>query len=164
MEYKDGVYNIGVNVSGGDDSVQIQNPTSCEIKDGEMTATVIWKDSDIDTMIVNDVEYTPVKDNGSPTFKISVPELDKDIAVHTETVAGTQVAKEDYTLHFKSNTLTKLNGSFLSSELVAIVLVLALVGVGERFISTFIRSKRGGSSNGDNGVIESDGRVVDDEE
>lgn len=160
---KDGKYNISVELSGNDDGESIQNPTSFEMKDGEMTATVIWKDSDIDTMSVEGVEYTPVKDKGDPTFKIVVPGLDTDLDVHTETVAGTQTVSNDYTLNFKSDYMVKLNGSFLSSELITILLVVVLAGIGERFISGWFRSKKG-KKKPDGGVIESEATVIDDEE
>ncbi len=163
MEYKDGQYNIKVELSGGDGTESIQTPTSFEIEDGEMTATVIWKDSDVDTMTVNGVEYAPVKDGANPTFKVVIPELDKDIDVFTETVTGTVAVTEDYTLNFKSDSLTKLQGSLFSSEIILIFLVLAVAGIGERIISGMFKSKRG-NKNSDGGVIESEATVIDEEE
>jgi len=157
---KNGKYNVSVELSGNEDGETIQNPTSFEVKDGEMTATVIWKDSDIDTMVVDGVEYAPIKDKGDPTFKIIVPGLDTDIDVHTETVAGTQTVTNDYTMNFKSDYMVKLNGSFLSSELITILLVVALAGIGERILSGFFRGRK----NRDNGIIESEATVVDEED
>ena len=159
-EIRDGKYNISVELSGNDDGESIQNPTSFEMKDGEMTATVIWKDSDVDTMTVNGVEYAPVKDKGDPTFKIVVPGLNTDLDVQTETVTGTQTVVNDYTMNFKSDYLVKLNGSFLSSELITILLVVVLAGIGERIISGIFRNKK----NKDNSLIEADATVIDEDE
>ena len=160
-EYKDGTYNIGIILSGDDGFADIQSPTTFEIEGGEMTATVILKDSDVDLMVVDGVEYTPIKDNGNPTFKIVIPELGEDMDVHTETVTGTQTVTEDYTMHFKVDTMTKMQGSLFSSEIILCFAVLALVGIGERLVSGFFGKKKRGA---DNGVIESEGYIAEEED
>lgn len=161
IEFKDGAYNIGVELSGGNGTEEIQSPTSFEIKDGKMTATVIWKDSDVDYMMIDGIEYAPVKDNGNPTFKITVSDLDKDIDVYTETITGTQSKRDEYALNFKGDTMTKMHGSFLSSEIITILLVLVFVGVAERIIKGIF-----GKKNKDlyNGVIESTASEIDEED
>ena len=102
---KDGTYQIEVTLTGGTGRASVASPTELEVKDGKMTATIIWSSPNYDYMIVDDERYLPEIIDNHSVFKIPVAELDKELPVIGDTVAMSTPHEIEYTLFFDSSTL-----------------------------------------------------------
>ena len=102
---KDGTYQIEVTLTGGTGRASVASPTELEVKDGKMTATIIWSSPNYDYMIVDDERYLPEIIDNHSVFKIPVAELDKELPVIGDTVAMSTPHEIEYTLYFDSSTL-----------------------------------------------------------
>ena len=102
---KDGTYQIEVTLTGGTGKASVASPTELEVKDGKMTATIIWSSPNYDYMIVDDERYLPEIIDNHSVFKIPVAELDKELPVIGDTVAMSTPHEIEYTLYFDSSTL-----------------------------------------------------------
>ncbi|MGI6217718.1 MAG: hypothetical protein ACOYIK_08925 [Coriobacteriales bacterium] len=103
----DGSYTIEVALNGGSGKATIDSPTSLEVSDGTMTATITWSSPNYDKMVVDGVEYDPVNEDPSSNseFQIPVSKLDTALNVQAETTAMSEPHMIDYTLTFDSTTL-----------------------------------------------------------
>ena len=102
---KDGTYQINVTLTGGTGKASVASPAELEIKDGKMTATIIWSSPNYDYMVVDDERYLPEIIDNHSVFKIPVAELDKELPVIGDTVAMSTPHEIEYTLFFDSSTL-----------------------------------------------------------
>ena len=102
---KDGTYQIEVTLTGGTGRASVASPTELEVKDGKMTATIIWSSPNYDYMIVDDERYLPEIIDNHSVFKIPVAELDKELPVIGDTVAMSTPHEIEYTLYFDSSTM-----------------------------------------------------------
>lgn len=105
----DGKYTIELTLSGGTGKAHIESPASLEIKDGVMTAELVWSSSNFDYMKIGDAEYYPVSGEKNSTFLVEVPVLDDEIPVLAETVAMSKPHLIEYTLYFDSATIKESN-------------------------------------------------------
>ncbi|MBQ1893977.1 MAG: iron transporter [Clostridia bacterium] len=105
---EDGEYSCGVTLTGGSGKASVESPAKIVVKDGKMTATVVWSSSHYEYMTLGETKYEPVNAEGNSTFEIPV-ELDKDIAVSALTTAMSEPHLIDYTLRFDSASLKKAN-------------------------------------------------------
>ncbi len=103
---EDGEYTCEVTLTGGSGKASVESPARIVVKDGSMTATVIWSSSHYEYMTIGETKYEPVNTEGNSTFEIPV-ELDKDIAVSALTTAMSEPHLIDYTLHFDGASLKK---------------------------------------------------------
>lgn len=71
------------------------------IKDGKITATVVWSSPNYDYMLVDGTKYLNENKGGNSTFTIPVSGFDCDIAVVGDTVAMSTPHEIEYTLNFK---------------------------------------------------------------
>ena len=78
-----------------------------DVKDGKVTADIVWSSPNYEYMLVDDVQYDPIQTEGNSEFQIPVT-LDEDVAVSALTVAMSQPHLIDYTLHFDSVTLSEV--------------------------------------------------------
>lgn len=101
----DGKYTIEVTLSGGTGRAYIHSPAKLEIKNGVMTAEIVWSSSSYDYMEIDGREYYPVSSEKNSTFMIEIPELDTDIPVLAETLAMSEPHLIEYTLKFDSATI-----------------------------------------------------------
>lgn len=104
LKVEDGTYTCAVTLTGGSGKASIESPAKITVKDGVMTATIIWSSSHYENMTVNGVEYKPVNTEGNSTFEIPVT-LDTDIAISALTTAMSEPHTIEYVLHFDSSTL-----------------------------------------------------------
>lgn len=102
---EDGTYTIEVAMEGGSGRATIQSPCELEVKDGKMTATIIWSSEKYDYMIVGEEHIDPVRTEGGSTFLIPVEALDKPLTVIGDTTAMSTPHEIEYTLTFNSASL-----------------------------------------------------------
>lgn len=95
----DGDYTASVTLTGGSGRAYIESPCGITVKNGEVTADIIWSSKNYDYMIVDGKTYTPVNTEGNSEFIIPVS-LDKDIPVQADTVAMSTPHLIDYTIRF----------------------------------------------------------------
>ena len=105
LKLDDGEYTCSVTLTGGSGKASIESPAKIVVKDGVMTATIIWSSSHYEKMKLGETEYFPVNTEGNSAFEIPIT-LDTDIAVSALTTAMSEPHWIDYTLHFDSATLT----------------------------------------------------------
>jgi len=98
-ELGDGEYTVNVTLSGGSGRVTVESPAKLIVKDGLMTAEIVWNSKNYTRMIVGGERYFPVNAGGNSTFEIPVT-LDEDISVTAQTVAMSEVHDIDYVLRF----------------------------------------------------------------
>lgn len=101
-----GSYLCAVSLSGGSGRASVSSPTEL-VSDGEnLLATIVWSSSHYEYMIVDDVQYDPVQQEGNSTFQIPV-KLDQELAVSACTTAMSTPHVVEYSLLFDSATLTR---------------------------------------------------------
>lgn len=109
---KDGTYTVEVKMDGGSGKVSVTSPTHLTVKDGVVTAEVIWSSPNYDYMKVDDVKYDRIGQVGegeNSVFEIPVAEFDRKLAVLADTVAMSQPHEISYTLTFDSSSLKAEN-------------------------------------------------------
>ena len=104
LKLEDGEYTCAVTMTGGSGKASIESPARIVVKDGRITATVIWSSSHYEQMKLGENEYTPVNTEGNSTFEIPI-ELDTHIAITALTTAMSEPHWIDYTLHFDGSTV-----------------------------------------------------------
>lgn len=101
---QDGSYTVEAALSGGSGRATITTPAELEIRDGSMMATIVWSSPYYEYMIVDDVRYEPVQEEGNAAFIIPVV-LDQEMVVSASTIAMSQPHLIDYSLYFDSATI-----------------------------------------------------------
>lgn len=135
----DGVYTVAVTLEGGSGKASIQSPTAVTVRDGEMTASIVWSSSNYDYMIVDGVQYTPVTLEPGSTFEIPIPGLDQAVSVTADTTAMSVPHEIEYTLTFDSASIPSQSRS---SILPALIVLAAAAVLGGTLISVR-RGRRG---------------------
>ena len=102
----DGSYTAEVAFSGGSGKSHIASPVTLTVKDGAVTATVVWSSSKYDYMLVDGVRYDVLATEPGSTFEIPVAAFDTDLTVIGDTTAMSTPHEIEYTLNFASATLT----------------------------------------------------------
>lgn len=107
LKLEDGEYTADVAMEGGSGKASVDSPAALEIKDGKITATIVWSSPNYDYMIVNDEKYEPVNKDGNSTFEIPVDAFDYKMPVTADTVAMSTPHEIEYTLQFDSASIAK---------------------------------------------------------
>ena len=102
----DGSYTAEVAFSGGSGKSHIESPVTLTVKDGAVTAAVVWSSSKYDYMIVDGERYDVLTTEPGSTFEIPVTAFDTDLTVIGDTTAMSTPHEIEYTLNFASATLT----------------------------------------------------------
>ena len=103
-ELTDGNYKIEVTLSGGSGRASVESPAKIMVKGEMITATIVWSSPYYEYMLVDGVQYNPIRTEGNSTFEI--PDvLDKDMAVSASTIAKIEPHQIEYTLHFNSSAI-----------------------------------------------------------
>ena len=102
----DGAYTAEVAFSGGSGKSHIASPVTLTVKDGAVTATVVWSSSNYDYMVVDGEHYDVLTTEPGSTFEIPVAAFDTDLTVIGDTTAMSTPHEIEYTLNFASATLT----------------------------------------------------------
>ena len=98
----DGDYAASVSLTGGSGRAYIESPCNVTVKNGEVTARIVWSSPHYDYMIVGGKTYNPVNTEGNSEFEIPV-DLGKDMQVQADTVAMSEPHLIDYTIRFDIN-------------------------------------------------------------
>lgn len=102
---EDGNYTCNVTLEGGSGRAALQNPTTLQVENGQVTAVLVWDSSNYDYMKVDDVQYLPVSLEGGSTFEIPVTVFDAPVTVIADTVAMSTPHEVTYTVTFDSASL-----------------------------------------------------------
>ena len=102
----DGSYTAEVAFSGGSGKSHIESPVTLTVKDGAVTAAVVWSSSKYDYMIVDGERCDVLTTEPGSTFEIPVAAFDTDLTVIGDTTAMSTPHEIEYTLNFASATLT----------------------------------------------------------
>lgn len=105
VTYADGTYTCEVELSGGSGKATVESPATLTVKDGAITATIVWSSKNYDYMLVDGEKYLPTNTEGNSTFEIPVAALDTALNVIGDTVAMSTPHEVEYTLTFDSSTL-----------------------------------------------------------
>ena len=109
LKLEDGTYEFDVTLTGGTGRATVDSPAKVVIKDGKITATVVWSSPNYDYMIVDGQKYMPVNTDGNSVFEIPV-KLDTPMQVIGDTVAMSKPHEVEYTLTFHSDSATEVLG------------------------------------------------------
>ena len=100
---EDGEYTADVTLEGGSGRATVDSPANLVVKDGEVTATIVWSSPNYDYMLVGGEKYEPVNTEGNSTFEIPVDGFDYPMEVVADTVAMSVPHEIEYTLTFNLN-------------------------------------------------------------
>lgn len=101
----DGTYRIDVALGGGSGRTSVESPALLTVKDGRMTARIVFSSPNYDYMKVDGVQYDRVNEEGNSAFEIPVSGLDFPMAVIADTIAMSVPHEIEYTLTFDSSSL-----------------------------------------------------------
>ena len=103
---EDGEYTAEVTMTGGSGRASVSSPAAVHVRNGRMTADIVWSSPNYEYMTVDGKRYDLVNKEGNSTFVIPIV-LDSDIAVSALTTAMSEPHLIDYTLRFDSASLKK---------------------------------------------------------
>ena len=113
----DGEYEVPLVLEGGTGRASIQTPVKVTVKDGEITAELIWSSDHYDYMIVDGTKYLPVDGDGAvkghSVFNIPIGEMKDGIEVIGDTTAMSTPHEIEYMLRFDWSVIT---GDMLVSD------------------------------------------------
>ena len=109
LSLADGTYTADVALAGGSGRASVQSPTELTVKDGQVTAKIIWSSKNYDYMKVDDTKYDTVIEDEHSTFEIPVSCFDWAMAVKADTTAMSEAHEIDYTLTFDSASIAPLS-------------------------------------------------------
>ena len=94
-----------VTLEGGSGRASIESPATLTVKDGKVTASIVWSSPNYDYMIVDGKKLFPVNTEGNSVFEIPVASFDTELDVIADTVAMSKPHEIEYTLAFDSSTI-----------------------------------------------------------
>lgn len=107
LKLEDGNYTAEVVLEGGSGKASVESPAKLEIKEGKVTAELIWSSPNYDYMVVDGEKYEMTNTEGNSTFEIPVSAFDTVLEVKADTVAMSEPHEIDYTLQFDSASIEK---------------------------------------------------------
>ena len=141
IDMPDGEYSIEVNMTGGSGRASVSSPTWLIVKDGHAYARLLWSSSYYDYMIVDEVRYDNLTDDGSnSTFIIPITEMDDEIDVVADTTAMGDPVEVEYHLTFYSATIDDKDA--IPQEAAIKVLVIAVVVIVVGGVLNYVLKKR----------------------
>lgn len=105
VDLEDGTYTAEVTLEGGSGRASIESPATLTVKDGKVTASIVWSSPNYDYMIVDGKKLLPVNTEGNSVFEIPVASFDTELDVIADTVAMSKPHEIEYTLAFDSSTI-----------------------------------------------------------
>ena len=109
LSLADGAYTADVALAGGSGRASVQSPAELTVKDGKVTAKIVWSSKNYDYMKVGDTKYDTVIEDEHSTFEIPVSCFDWAMAVKADTTAMSEAHEIDYTLTFDSASVMPLS-------------------------------------------------------
>lgn len=107
VDLEDGSYTAEVTLEGGSGRASIESPATLTVKDGKVTASIVWSSPNYDYMIVDGEKYEMMNTEGNSVFEIPVEAFDTALEVKADTVAMSEPHEIDYTLQFDSESVKK---------------------------------------------------------
>ena len=101
----DGTYRIDVTLTGGTGRAKIASPVELTVKDGQVTATLVWSSPNYDYMKVDGVRYDAAIVDGHSVFTVPVASLEEPLPVVADTVAMSVPHEIEYTITFDPASL-----------------------------------------------------------
>ena len=101
----DGTYHVEVTLTGGTGRAKIASPVALTVKDGQITATLVWSSANYDYMKVDGVRYDAAIVDGHSVFTVPVASLEEPLPVVADTVAMSTPHEIEYTITFDAATL-----------------------------------------------------------
>ena len=89
-----------ITLEGGTGKAGIQSPVEIQIKDGSMTARLVWTSKNYDYMIVDGIRYDNENAGGNSTFTVPVKRLDQPLPVIGDTVAMSEPHEIAYVIYW----------------------------------------------------------------
>ena len=105
----DGTYTADVALAGGSGRASVESPAQLTVKDGNVTAKIVWSSKNYDYMKVGDTKYEAVIEDEHSTFEIPVSCFDWAMAVKADTTAMSEAHEIDYTLTFDAASVAPLS-------------------------------------------------------
>lgn len=105
LELADGTYTAEVELAGGSGRASVESPAKLMVKEGQVTAEIVWSSSNYDYMLVGEEKYLPVNTEGNSAFDIPVAVFDWKIPVKADTTAMSEAHEIEYTLKFDSSSV-----------------------------------------------------------
>lgn len=102
----DGTYTVAAALTGGTGKAKIASPLRLTVKDGQITATLVWSSANYDYMRVDGVRYDALIEDGHSVFTVPVASLEEPLPVVADTVAMSTPHEIEYTISFDPATLT----------------------------------------------------------
>ncbi|MCD8221138.1 MAG: hypothetical protein LUD07_02890 [Clostridiales bacterium] len=137
----DGNYSVDVTLTGGTGRASVQSPAEISVKDGEITATIVWSSSSYDRMTVDGIDYYPTSIENGSVFTIPV-RLDEEIPVIAETLAMSQPHEIEYVLYFDGFGLTHNANGISGTLIVAMIAALISIIIVIRILTAIIHKRR----------------------
>ena len=105
VDLEDGTYTAEVTLEGGSGRATIESPATLTVKDGKVTASIVWSSPNYDYMIVDGKKLFPVNTEGNSVFEITVASFDTELDVIADTVAMSKPHEIEYKITFDSSTI-----------------------------------------------------------
>lgn len=105
VDLEDGTYTAEVTLEGGSGRASIESPATLTVKDGKVTASIVWSSPNYDYMIVDGKKLFPVNTEGNSVFEIPVASFDTELDVIADTVAMSKPHEIEYKITFDSSTI-----------------------------------------------------------
>lgn len=105
VDLEDGTYTAEVTLEGGSGRASIESPATLTVKDGKVTASIVWSSPNYDYMIVDGKKLLPVNTEGNSVFEIPVAPFDTALDVIADTVAMSKPHEIEYKITFDSSTI-----------------------------------------------------------
>ena len=105
VDLEDGTYTAEVTLEGGSGRASIESPATLTVKDGKVTASIVWSSPNYDYMIVDGKKLLPVNTGGNTVFEIPVASFDTALDVIADTVAMSKPHEIEYKITFDSSTI-----------------------------------------------------------
>lgn len=109
LKLEDGSYSAEVILEGGSGRAAVESPAGLTVRDGKISARIIWGSSNYDYMKVDGEKFSQVNTDGNSAFEIPISGFDRGIPVIADTIAMSEPHEIEYTLTFASSTLKKVD-------------------------------------------------------
>ncbi|MBQ7562584.1 MAG: sirohydrochlorin cobaltochelatase [Lachnospiraceae bacterium] len=101
----DGTYLCEVTLTGGSGKASVESPAKLTVKDGTVTAAIVFSSPNYDYVLIDGEKLLPVNTEGNSTFEIPVEGFDIEQKITADTTAMSKPHEIDYTLNFDSSSI-----------------------------------------------------------
>ncbi len=101
----DGTYTVAMTMTGGTGKAKIASPVALTVREGQITATLVWSSANYDYMKVDGVRYDALIEDGHSVFTVPVASLGEPLPVVADTVAMSTPHEIEYTITFDAASL-----------------------------------------------------------